>query len=159
MTPELVDTPSVDRAFMLAPGIGYMRITSFDAATGKLVKDTIEKLGGDKLKGLVIDLRDNPGGVVQAAVETASLFLQPSNWSSPSKAASQKTEEVRVPKIRTAVQFPAGGADRRQERERLGDRHRRACRITTAPPCSASPAMARAWCRTCIRFRAAPAWR
>ena len=38
--------PRVDRAFLLAPGIGYLRITSFEEPTGKLVKETIEKLGG-----------------------------------------------------------------------------------------------------------------
>src|SRR5437016_1650407 len=64
LTPELVNTPSVDRAFLLASGIGYLRITGFEEPTGKLVKEAIEKLGGENLKGLVIDLRDNPGGAV-----------------------------------------------------------------------------------------------
>ena len=44
---------------------------------GKDIKAAIDKLGGDKLNGLVLDLRGNPGGVVTAALETASLFLQP----------------------------------------------------------------------------------
>ena len=44
----LMDSPSVDRAFTLAPGIAYIRVTSFDQGTGKLVKETIEKLGGEK---------------------------------------------------------------------------------------------------------------
>src|SRR4029077_5504751 len=56
LTPELVDTPSVDRAFEIAPGIGYLRIKGFEGPTGKLVKDTIEKLGGANLKGLIINL-------------------------------------------------------------------------------------------------------
>ena len=51
MSPELVDTPTVDRAFLLAPGIGYLRITSFEEPTGKLVKETIEKLGERFLTG------------------------------------------------------------------------------------------------------------
>ena len=88
---------------MLAPGIGYLRVTSFDVATGKLVKETIEKLGGDKLKGLVLDLRGNPGGVVQAAVETASLFLQPDQLVFTIKGRAQKTEEVRTPEDVEAV--------------------------------------------------------
>ena len=77
LDPELVDAPSVDRAYMLRPGIGYVRVTGFDPQTARQFKDAIEKLGGDKLKGLVIDLRDNPGGVVQSAVESASYFLKP----------------------------------------------------------------------------------
>lgn len=106
MTPELVDSPSVDRAFQIAPGIGYMRVTSFDAATGKLVRETIEKLGGEKLKGLVMDLRGNPGGIAQAAVETAALFLEPEQLVFTIKGRSQKTEEVRVAKFARPYRFP-----------------------------------------------------
>ena len=50
---------------------------SFDEKTGADLKAAIEKLGGDRLVGLVLDLRNNPGGVVTAALESASLFLQP----------------------------------------------------------------------------------
>ena len=106
LDPELVDTPSVDRAFMIAPGIGYLRIASFDAPTGKLVKETIEKLGGENLKGLVIDLRGNPGGAVPAAIETASLFLSPEQLIFSIRGRSQKTEDVRVPKLDKPYTFP-----------------------------------------------------
>ena len=73
LSPELIDAPSVDRVFMLTPGVGYLRIKSFDEPTGKLVKSSIDALGGAELKGLVIDLRDNPGGAVKAAVPLGSL--------------------------------------------------------------------------------------
>jgi carboxyl-terminal processing protease len=106
LTPELVDSPSVDRGFLLAPGIGYLRITGFEEPTGKLVKQTIEKLGGEDLKGLVVDLRDNPGGAVQAAVETASLFLQPEQLVFTIKGRSKTDEEVRVPKFDKPYVFP-----------------------------------------------------
>lgn len=106
LTPEVMDSPSVDRAFMVAPGVGYLRVTSFDQGTGKLVKDTIEKLGGAKLKGLVMDLRDNPGGVAQAALETAALFLKPEQLIFSIRGRAQKTEEVRVPKEAEPYQFP-----------------------------------------------------
>jgi carboxyl-terminal processing protease len=67
----------VDRAFFIGAGIGYIRVTSFDEKTAQEVKAAIEKLGGDRLAGLVIDLRNNPGGVLTAAVQMVSLFLQP----------------------------------------------------------------------------------
>src|ERR1700730_9072627 len=73
MSPALLDAPTVDRAYMVAPGIGHLRITSFEEPTGRLVQQTIEKLGGEYLKGLIVDLRDNPGGAVQSAAETAAL--------------------------------------------------------------------------------------
>src|SRR5216684_5599487 len=68
LDPALVDSPSVDRAFLLKPGVGYIRANGFDPQTAKQLKDAIENLGGEKLKGLVLDLRENPGGVVQAAL-------------------------------------------------------------------------------------------
>jgi carboxyl-terminal processing protease len=77
LTPEEMQTSSVERAFFIGPGIGYLHVTSFDENTGKDIKAAIEKLGGQKLNGLVLDLRGNPGGVVTAALETASLFLEP----------------------------------------------------------------------------------
>lgn len=106
LSPELVDSPSVDRAFQIAPGVGYLRMTSFDEHTGALVKSTIEKLGGASLKGLVMDLRGNPGGVAQAAMETASLFLDSDQLIFSIKGRAQKTEEVRVPKYNTPYKFP-----------------------------------------------------
>ncbi len=77
LTPEDMQAPSVDRAFLVRPGIGFIRIASFDVETGKMVREAIAKLGGDKLKGLILDLRNNPGGVLPAALEVASLFLTP----------------------------------------------------------------------------------
>jgi carboxyl-terminal processing protease len=77
LVPEEMQSPSVDRAFFIGAGIGYIRVTSFDEKTAQEVKAAIEKLGGDRLAGLVIDLRNNPGGVLAAAVQMVSLFLQP----------------------------------------------------------------------------------
>jgi len=77
LTPEEVQSSPVDRAFLLSPGIGYVRVTSFDAQAGSQLRDAIEKLGGAALKGLILDLRNNPGGIMDAGVETAGLFLQP----------------------------------------------------------------------------------
>jgi carboxyl-terminal processing protease len=106
LTPELLQEPSVDRAFPLAPGVGYLRITGFEGPTGQLVRQTIEKLGGASLKGLVIDLRDNPGGAVQAAVDTASLFLSPEQLIFSIKGRGSADENVRVPKLAQPYTFP-----------------------------------------------------
>src|ERR1700728_4800730 len=105
LDPELLDSPSVDRAFMLQPGIGYVRVAGFDPQTAKQLKDAIEKLGGDKLKGLVLDLRDNPGGVVQAALEAASYFLQPGQKVLSVKGRSIAEQTVEVPKTATPYGF------------------------------------------------------
>ncbi len=77
LTPEEMQSPSVERAFFAAAGIGYVKISSFDEKTAPDLKVAIEKLGGDRLEGLILDLRNNHGGMVEAALETASLFLRP----------------------------------------------------------------------------------
>jgi carboxyl-terminal processing protease len=106
LSPVLVDTPTVDRAFLISPAIGFLRITAFEQPTGKLVKDSIEKLGGEKLKGLVIDLRDNPGGDVQSAVAVASLFLQPEQVIFTVKGRSAGEEDIKVAKLNRPYKFP-----------------------------------------------------
>ncbi|WP_028988703.1 S41 family peptidase [Thermithiobacillus tepidarius DSM 3134] len=66
------------KATTLAPGYGYIRIAQFQQQTGRDVKDALDKLlreNNGKLKGLVLDLRNDPGGVLSSAVEVADLFL------------------------------------------------------------------------------------
>jgi carboxyl-terminal processing protease len=77
LTPEELQAPSVDRTFFVAAGIGYVRAASFEESTPQLIREAIEKLGGAHLSGLILDLRNNPGGLMTAALETASLFLEP----------------------------------------------------------------------------------
>src|SRR5271154_4393941 len=104
LDPALVDSPRVDRAFLVQPDIGYVRVNAFDPQTGKQLKEAIESLGGDKLKGLVLDLRDNGGGVVAAALEAASYFLQPGQRILSIKGRSIEDQQVDVPK--SAPPFP-----------------------------------------------------
>ena len=66
------------RSRILEPEYGYLRISTFTGNTGKLLNDEIGKLlkenKGD-LRGLVLDLRTNPGGVLNAAVDVSDAFL------------------------------------------------------------------------------------
>ena len=106
LSPELIDTPSVDRGFQIAPGIGYLRIKSFEQRTASLVKEKLDALGGSNLKGLVLDLRENPGGAVQAAAEIASLFLAPKQLLFSIRGRNQMEQEVRVPDTADPYKFP-----------------------------------------------------
>jgi len=66
------------RSHLLDSGFGYARITRFTDTTAKDLRRAIAGLNrqtADGLRGLVLDLRDNPGGVVEAAVEVADSFL------------------------------------------------------------------------------------
>ncbi len=64
--------------FMLDPAkkIGYIRLTHFTARSGDEMKKALKTLKADGMKGLVIDVRFNPGGYLQTAVEIADLFLE-----------------------------------------------------------------------------------
>ncbi len=64
---------------LLEPGFGYLRITQFQANSGEHLLRQLKGLEKDnkgQLEGLVLDLRNNPGGVLQAAVEVSDAFLE-----------------------------------------------------------------------------------
>ena len=63
---------------LLEPGYGYVRIAQFQSNTGKETNQAIQSLlpRGGRLKGLIIDLRNNPGGILQASVSVADSFLE-----------------------------------------------------------------------------------
>jgi carboxyl-terminal processing protease len=67
------------RGRTLEPGYGYIRISAFQSATGTSMRKQLNELkaenGGD-LKGLVLDLRNNPGGVLNASVSVADAFIK-----------------------------------------------------------------------------------
>jgi carboxyl-terminal processing protease len=59
------------------PGVAYLRLDSFGDQTGKEMRDVIADLNQRGLKGLIIDLRDNPGGLLPAAIDVCDLFVDP----------------------------------------------------------------------------------
>ena len=66
---------SVDLAFMIKPGIGYIHITQFIETTSAEVQTALDKFGPG-LQGLLIDLRGNPGGLLNEAVGVSDKFLK-----------------------------------------------------------------------------------
>ncbi len=75
-----------DVIWRVLPGdIGYLRLTVFDIALEAAVKKAMEKMAQKKIKGLILDLRQNPGGALNAAVAVADQFI-------PGKSLITKTE-------------------------------------------------------------------
>ncbi len=102
---ELAD-PSVPRQFFLKPGIAYIKVANFDVHTAEELDVAIDQMGGRDLKGLVLDMRDNPGGVVEAAVRIASFFLKPKQRILWIQGRDGPQEELLVPDGFEAYDFP-----------------------------------------------------
>lgn len=77
LTRDIIRIASV-KGEMLSNGFGYIRISQFQEPTTNLMIAEIKKLqkeNGGELKGLVLDLRNNPGGLLETAVQVADVFL------------------------------------------------------------------------------------
>ncbi len=77
ITREIITIVTV-KGYLLDDDIGYVRVSSFQGPTANLLKETIKKLvkeNGSFLKSLILDLRNNPGGVLNGAVDVSNLFI------------------------------------------------------------------------------------
>jgi carboxyl-terminal processing protease len=78
LTRAVIKIKSV-KSRILEKNYGYIRISSFQSGTGESLLEAVSSLkkdNGGNLKGLVLDLRNNPGGVLNAAVEVSDAFLK-----------------------------------------------------------------------------------
>ncbi len=78
ITRDEIAQNSVDDAFLIRPGIAYIHINKFNENTNDELTEALHKLGEKNLQGLVLDLRGNPGGLLQEAVEVCDHFLEKS---------------------------------------------------------------------------------
>ncbi|MGH7407105.1 MAG: S41 family peptidase [Candidatus Methylomirabilales bacterium] len=75
ITRETIEVHSV-RSFDLGDKIGYIRMASFQEKTARDLERTLEQFQTDGVKAMVLDLRNNPGGLLSQAVQVADFFLQ-----------------------------------------------------------------------------------
>lgn len=76
VTRDKIPVKSVDATYMIRPGVGYIRIGNFGATTHEEFVNGLNSLRAQGMKSLVLDLQENGGGYMQAAVEVANEFLQ-----------------------------------------------------------------------------------
>src|SRR5215475_800178 len=101
-----VPFPSVRNFFMLRPGIGYIGLTGgFNQETSDELRDAISKLKEEGMTSLILDLRRNPGGLFEQAVQVAQIFLpkgfeivsvrgREGRYSSPSRRSDNPNPET-----------------------------------------------------------------
>lgn len=78
ITRDIIKIESVPYAFMLDEdaGVGYVRISNFSRSTRDELEDKLDELEADGMTSLIIDLRTNPGGLLQAAKDVSEMFLE-----------------------------------------------------------------------------------
>src|SRR5688572_3978896 len=76
---EEITVKSVPYAFEVAPGVGYLRLSTFSETTGEEVRAAIERLEEAGARSIVLDLRDNPGGLLSQAVDVTEAFVPKGN--------------------------------------------------------------------------------
>lgn len=72
----VIPVPSVRDGRLMRDGVGYVRVEQFGARTAEELRSEIDRLLAEGMTRLVLDLRGNPGGLLDAAVEVASSFLE-----------------------------------------------------------------------------------
>ena len=74
ITRDVIPLRSV-RHHQLTPEVGYVRISNFQSKTERDLKEALGKLEEEKIEGLILDLRNNPGGLLDQAIKVSDLFL------------------------------------------------------------------------------------
>ncbi len=76
LDPAEMPSPTVDKRFLLEPDLVYMHVSRIEESTPGEIRAILEEWTAENLRGLILDLRDNPGGSLESSVTTAGLFLR-----------------------------------------------------------------------------------
>jgi carboxyl-terminal processing protease len=99
---------TVPYAFIVKPGIGYVKIDRFSESTSEELNTKLKELDISNLSSLLIDLRDNPGGLLNQAIEVSNFFLPQGDLIVSTKGRAKefakpytapKPEKVRIPLV------------------------------------------------------------
>ena len=74
---EIIKVASISRAQLIGNGVGYIDLTIFSERSARELRDAVERLRISGMRSLVLDLRGNPGGLLDQGVQIAELFLDP----------------------------------------------------------------------------------
>ena len=94
-TRRVVHVPAVAYSGMLGDHIGYIPLQTFNENAADEVQAAVDQLKKQGAKGLVLDMRDNGGGIVEQALETSSLFLREGQEIASVRSRNQPNEVLR----------------------------------------------------------------
>jgi len=104
ITRDIIKIQSVKHA-IINDNIGYIKISQFLKNTGEFVDKAFYEFSQNDIKGIILDLRNNPGGLLTSAVEVASDFLEPDKLVVYTKGRKEP-EEFKVIQGKTQKQYP-----------------------------------------------------
>ena len=76
ITRSIIKIESIKKAEFIEDGIGYIRLVEFQEKTHKDLEENLRKLEENGMQGLILDLRNNPGGLLDSSVDVAEKFLE-----------------------------------------------------------------------------------
>jgi carboxyl-terminal processing protease len=101
-----IETSIVD-AFWIKPGIAYLHITSFEAQNvSRDIENLLRRMGEENVTGMVLDLRENPGGLVTEAVNVAGRFLRNSQVVVSHRGRAEQEQVFRAKGNPLAQKYP-----------------------------------------------------
>lgn len=108
LTREVIHVSSVKGARILDDGIAYIRIVQFSEPTAKALDEALQKLSTNGMKALVLDLRNNPGGLLTSAIEVSERFLKKGDpiVLTKGRGGVQKQDVARARLARSYTGFP-----------------------------------------------------
>ena len=86
--------------------IGYVRITQFQERTGEDLKKALDSLDEQKIKSLIIDLRNNPGGLLKVAIQVSEQFLKEGKLVVSVKGRNEEKEEYLSSATKARAEYP-----------------------------------------------------
>jgi carboxyl-terminal processing protease len=101
ITRTRIPQTTVRYAFLVGPDVGYVRLSEFTSSSEREVREAIDRLAAQGMRSLIFDLRNNPGGSLDAAIGVSDVFL--------AKGDLIVTTRGRTPSSRTTLDAPGRG--------------------------------------------------
>src|SRR5277367_3322192 len=101
-----IPRPGVEFSTMVRPGVGYVRVSTFNETTDADLSDALKHLDVSKLDGLIIDLRGNGGGLLNQAVGMSDLFLDKNELVVSHRGRSSPERRYYAVKGNQGIEFP-----------------------------------------------------